>query len=288
MGGKSIRIYLSDGTGTGLRHIEVFNWTGQGLLCPRSHIAELADWKEVLAKPGVYFLIGPEGEEHREVYIGESENVHSRLKSHVKNKDFWQTAIAFTNKDENITKAHVKYLESRLCTLAMQANRYQLTNPQQNPTQSRLPRAEVDAMEEFIDLMRVALSALSHRLLEPLVKHDESRESGTVGPLICKIKGAVATGVPTAEGFVVLQGSTALKRAAPQMNPGARKRKLQLIESGELEDIGELLRFVRDTLLTSPNQASNIVHGNAVNARKAWKDESGRTLAEMEADLLKE
>ncbi|MGB1700835.1 MAG: GIY-YIG nuclease family protein, partial [Nannocystaceae bacterium] len=32
--GKTVRIYLADGSPTGIRHAEVVNWTGQALVCP--------------------------------------------------------------------------------------------------------------------------------------------------------------------------------------------------------------------------------------------------------------
>lgn len=55
--GKSIRIYLADGTVTGIRHAEIVNWTGQGIACPRKKVSDLQHWEEA-QKPGVYFLFG--------------------------------------------------------------------------------------------------------------------------------------------------------------------------------------------------------------------------------------
>ena len=41
--------------------------------------------------------------------------LRERLRQH-KNKEFWVSAIVFVSKDENLTKAHVRYLENRLLT----------------------------------------------------------------------------------------------------------------------------------------------------------------------------
>ena len=112
--GKTIRIYLNDGTVTGIRHAEIVNWTGQAISSPRTKIKMLSDWEES-RKPGVYFLFGIDEESGQDaVYIGEAENVFERLQHHIANKDFWNEVIFFTNKDENLTKSHVKYLESGL------------------------------------------------------------------------------------------------------------------------------------------------------------------------------
>ncbi|MFK3975886.1 GIY-YIG nuclease family protein [Shewanella vesiculosa] len=122
--GRQIKIYLADGSVTGIRHAEIMGWTGQALTVPRSKVKELSEWEESL-KPGVYFLFGVDEETGNDaVYIGEAEQVASRIQQHLSGKDFWNEVVCFTNKDENLTKAHVKYLESRLVALTNQANRY--------------------------------------------------------------------------------------------------------------------------------------------------------------------
>lgn len=116
--GKSIRVYLADATVTGIRYAELVNWTGQAVACPRSRLSELAAWPEA-AKPGVYLLLEARlGDTKPEAYIGESENVVQRLTSHDRLKEFWNEVVIFTSKDENLTKAHVKFLESSLLRLA--------------------------------------------------------------------------------------------------------------------------------------------------------------------------
>ena len=42
-------------------------------------------------------------------------------------KDFWTRTVVVTSKDENLTKAHVRYLESRLVQIATTANRATLS-----------------------------------------------------------------------------------------------------------------------------------------------------------------
>ena len=80
--GKSIRIYLADGSPSGIKHAELVNWTGQVLMCPRGRVSELKDWEES-NRPGVYFLIGDAEDGLRPlVYIGEAENVLHRLMNH--------------------------------------------------------------------------------------------------------------------------------------------------------------------------------------------------------------
>lgn len=121
--GKTIRIFLATGSVTGVRHAEIVNWTGQALSCPRPQLKSLASWQEV-SKPGIYFLFGDDPETgSTALYIGEAENIYDRLLHHLSNKDFWNEVVLFTSKDENLTKAHVKFLESNLVQIATQASR---------------------------------------------------------------------------------------------------------------------------------------------------------------------
>ena len=49
-------------------------------------------------------------------------------KSHIANKDFWNEVIIIVSKDENLTKSHVRHLESRLIQIANAVKRYKIDN----------------------------------------------------------------------------------------------------------------------------------------------------------------
>lgn len=117
--GRSVRIYLVDGSATGLITAEIVNWTGHLLVGPRTRL-DAALKREELKRTGVYILYGDSGEtELPLVYVGEGDDISKRLYSHTRDetKDYWERFIAVTSKDLNLTKAHVKYLESRLIAL---------------------------------------------------------------------------------------------------------------------------------------------------------------------------
>jgi len=87
---------------------EIMNWTGQLTVAPRSQLAQLSK-REGIRRSGVYFLIGsnPKDPAQEKVYIGESDNIWTRLILHNKDvdKEFWEKTIIVTSKDENLTKA---------------------------------------------------------------------------------------------------------------------------------------------------------------------------------------
>ena len=286
--GRSIRIYLDGGEVSGIRHAELVNWTGQAILCPRSRMPELiANWDLVAQRPGVYFLVGAEQLTTREVYLGESESVLGRLQEHI-NRDFWEEAIFFTSKDENLTKAHIKFLESRLVEQAIAARRYKVLN-QQQPTKSGLPRADADAMEEFLGHMRLLLGALGHRFLDPvdamgMTPLKPGKEAVRVFSF--GVKGAAAHGVLTDEGFVVQKGSTALKDATSSMGSGYAAYRAELVDSGKLKLKGGTLVFTDNVLFNSASAAASVVCGYAANGRVSWRAADGKTLKEIEAEQV--
>jgi len=54
--GRKVTIFLSDGAPSGIRHVEIANWSGQAIACPRSRLNELRNLVEA-QRPGVYFLL---------------------------------------------------------------------------------------------------------------------------------------------------------------------------------------------------------------------------------------
>lgn len=294
--GKSIRIYLADGTVTGIRHAEVVNWTGQALMCPRTRIGELSQWDEA-KRPGAYVLFGIDPESGEPLaYIGEAENVFDRLQQHVGTKEFWNEAVFFTNKDQNLTKAHVKYLESRFLEIAAAGKRYKLENGN-IPQRPALPRSDRDSMEEYVDLARGLLGVLGHRLLEPpaaqvapttvpaqpggnMVSAPSVSLAGT--ELLLSVGGLNAKAVLTDEGLVVRAGSHAAKDVKDSLSQGYRKLRDSLVTQGILADNGETLVLTADQLFTSSSQAAAVIVGYSINGRNNWKDIKGKTLAALE------
>lgn len=293
--GKTIRIFLASGSVTGVRHAEIVNWTGQALSCPRPQVKSLSSWEEAL-KPGVYFLFGDDPESgNSAVYIGEAENIYDRLQHHLNNKDFWNEVVLFSSKDENLTKAHVKFLESKLVQLAKQASR-QITLNGNDPQASSLPRGDRAAMEEFVINIRTLLGVLGHKTLEPItqpavatiesntqpVSSPEVAEANQAIDVNLNMSGVNATGVLTNEGLVVLEGSGVSDKVKDSLSVGYRALREKLTEDGVIVEKGGKLEFVRKHIFASPSQAAAVLVGYSINGRHSWKLLDGRSVKEFE------
>lgn len=294
--GKSIRIYLADATVTGIRYAELVNWTGHAIACPRNRLNELKNWPES-SKPGVYFLFeGRFGSSKPTAYIGESENVAQRLTNHDRKKDFWSEAVIFTSKDENLTKAHIKYLESALVCLSKNADRYELENGN-TPSESSLPRADRDAMKEFVENVRMVLGTLGYSILESILKSKDSSEGivessdlneseNVLRDLFFTVNNLSAQGAVTDEGFVLKKGSQLSKSNSESMPGKLSTIKEKLLVDGVLKDEGAYLVASEDILFNSSSYAAAIVAGTSRSGPQSWKTTTGKTIKKVEDEEL--
>jgi hypothetical protein len=291
--GKSIRIYLADSTVTGIRYAELVNWTGQAIACPRNRIGDLSAWPES-NKPGVYLLFEARlGDSKPLAYIGESENVNERLTSHDRQKEFWNEIVIFTSKDENLTKAHVKFLECSLVGLAKKADRYELENGN-TPPESSLPRADRDAMAEFVENIRMVLGTLGYPILEPLLRYVASTPerlptSEILSPekridldLTFRVNNLVAYGVLTDEGFVLKKGSQLSRSNTESAARRVVKMKEQLQGDGRIISEGDHLLLSEDVLISSSSYAAVMVAGTSRSGPQSWVTPDGRSLKSIE------
>jgi GIY-YIG catalytic domain. len=277
---KTIKIFLIDGEPNGLKTAELSNWVGQAVVVPRNKLKEIKRRPEC-NKPSVYFLVGKGSEEALlpTAYIGEAENLWNRLSTHDSSKDFWQTAVAFVSKDNNLTKAHVRYLESRCISIANEVKRFDL----KNGTESSLPsfsEADIAEMEEFLENLRLLLSALGYPILQEVIAKEQKNISD---PLFsCKGKSAIATGRMTNDGFVVYKDSTATTNISNAVIERNQKVIEKLLSNKYLEKKGnDLYIFIKDYVFNSPSAASDIILGNSTSGWKKWKTENGKSLEEI-------
>lgn len=275
MQAATIKIFLVHGSPSGLRTAELSNWSGKAIAAPRTEISDLLK-REELANPGFYLLTGVDPDSgDRAIYIGEAENVANRLKGHAK-KDFWNAATVFVSKDENLTKAHIRYLEGVLIERANNNDAAIVMNSASSG--ARLPESDAAEMDVYLEKCLQLLPVLG--IPDFNEKVDQVSESKDL--LYCKIKGLTATGKRTANGFIVFAGSQAVLEHRPSAKRMRAKRE-QLIEKGLLLKEGEYLVFTKDVEFGSPSTAGSVVRGGNTNGLTNWKNSQGIQLKEIEA-----
>jgi hypothetical protein len=280
MTSATIKLFLPHGDAKRLRVGEVSNWTGKALAAPRTELDDLL-LREEAESAGVYFLFGSDPESGGALaYIGEAEVIRDRLKQH-KARDFWNAVVVFVSKDENLTKAHIRYLENRLLQEAKQVGRYRIENS--NTSNPKLPESDREDMEVFLSRIRQVLPVLGSDLLTPVSGSTKTAKSQK--ELLCKSKGAIARGRRTEGGFVVFKDSTAVvteRSSAETQHPYVVALRKKLVQDGTLVEKDGFFIFTKDTEFDSPSAAASVIHGGGANGLTAWKDANGKTLRELE------
>ncbi len=275
----TVKIFLAEGDPASVRTAEISNWTGKAVAGPRSQL-ELVLQRDEAKKPGIYFLTGINSETGKpRVYVGEAEVVRTRLKGHL-DRDFWKTVIFFVSKDENLTKAHIKYLEGKLIEMTKAADRFELENT--NASGSHLPESDAADMDVFLAKVEQLLPVLGQDFLKPVVKATVPMKPSEL--LTCTIKKVKATGRQTENGFLVLKRSEAVMEERPSVKkyPYPSTMRSQLLSEGVLIEQSDRLLFAKDYEFTSPSAAASVVHGGHANGLISWKNSKGATLKELE------
>ncbi len=282
--GKSINLYLMDGTAAGRWQATLSNWNGIAYKIPRGMLKEcFADLVE-LNVPGVYFLFGRDDSTWRQfVYIGEGDDVLKRLtQPHTFEKDgsYWTEAIIFITPDGTLEKGRIKYLENRFYTIAKDADRYLVKNGN-TPPQSPMPKQIRDLLEEFIINAMLVVPALGHMAFEPL-KFSKSEKSDEWDSLLYFSrnhgKGGNSIGKRDSDGFLVLKGSFIYPKVADYALQRIKKLREQYAASIDADGI-----LQKDVLFGSPSYASTFVCGKNSNGLAEWKNKNGIALKELDA-----
>ena len=275
--------------------------TTQAMAFRRSQLARaVAVFQEDLRRPGVYILLGADdaATDGRVAYIGESEGIGRRLAIQASpqgKKEFWEDTIVLVSKDENLTKSHARYVESRLIEEAHRNPHWSLPNRQQpSKDAGRLPVADRYDMDKFVEEAKMLAGVLGCDLFRSVraTQAAEEESGGTAAESAAGIgetfsfsgKDFKATMKLNASGdFVVEAGSRARLNEAAAIPEGVKRLRKAMLEAQDLRRDGESLVFSGDYSFRSVSSAAGVVNGGSVNGRNAWKHTDGRTYGEWEA-----
>lgn len=278
--GKSIELFLANGTADSLITAELSNWNGKTIKIPRIEVSECK--RSDIKGAGVYFLFCKEEDDSDSVYIGESESVQERLLQHLrdygaeKEKFYWTTAVIFLGRDLN--KALIRYLEDRFVQIARDSKRYKVLT-KNTYGKTVMKESQTAAMEEFIDNVKVLINALGYKVLESTVQSlPDADHEGEI--LYLNMGNAKASGIVTTEGFVLLSGSVVNEKTSEKsLSKGAVSLRKKHFDAGKVKN----LTTTEDILFSSSSAAADFVTGYSVSGPANWKDKNGVTLKEIES-----
>lgn len=270
MRGKTINIFIPDSNPRSIKICDIKDSIVKAIFIPRNKLDNAVKRQDLL-NPGIYFLFGKKDEIGKsKVYIGEADNLITRIKQHNANKDFWNTAICFVSEKKNIDKAHIKYLENYCWSQAKQVNKCKLEN-NTTPTQSSLTEQDIDFVLSFFDDLKILIATLGFPIFEESKKEKQNR-------FICKGKDAYAEGEYSEDGMIVFKGSRVNFKETAKIGKWATNIRNALIEQKVLRPDNNVYIFDEDYTFNSPSASAAVILGRNANGWTEWKNKNGETL----------
>lgn len=266
--GKTIKLFLVDGTVERTIEASIANWSGKGIKVGRED-TDIDSQKDNLSNPGVYLLFcgGPADG----VYIGESQNIFTRLKQHKSaynsgsEKFFWTTAMCFVDPDLIVK---TKYLERKLIDDANAANVYTVLTKASSSTvpMSNADKADNDTFVERVEEMVGVLG-------KPVFLNNTATAANNPANVYeYKGKAFDAKMVISSAGFVVLNGSIINTSPNNSMRKGLKDLLGDLVAKGIIDSNSKLLK---DQTFGSVSSAASFVSGSSRPGTTDWKDSNG-------------
>jgi len=192
----------------------------------------------------------------------------------------FDTFIVFTNKDENLTRSHVKWLELKVWELLSQNEGKVTVANKAKPTGSKLPEAETASMITFLGNMVYVLEALGFEFF--ISRTPVEAATGKIAAPQTEITDKFFTNaVPKSDSakayldavdgsYVLRKGSLISKVFTESLPANVRKLRNQLLSEGALADNGNCLRLEKDITFAKPSPASALVKGRSSTGMGDW------------------
>lgn len=277
-----VKIFITGKDPRSLRTVELDNWTGVAIAGQPEFFKKALE-AEVLARSCVYLLIKSSAEDDLpEIYVGESDDFSQRY-TNGKFPIELDTFLILTSKDDNLTRAHVKWLEKKLwATLKRNSGKVVVANANK-PTSSNLPRADVATMQTYLGNMIYVLEALGYDLFSAKERTSTS-PAGQVEERNDEAQGLILDLYATLPkrvddraflryedgAYVLKSGSKINPRITETLPSNVRKLRERLIEDGGLIEIGNHMELTRDIPFSKPSPASALVKGRSSTGYQDW------------------
>lgn len=280
--GRVVKIFITGQDPRSLRTVELDNWTGVAITGQPEFFKKALE-AEVLARSCVYLLIKSGADDDLpEIYVGESDDFSQRYTNGKFPIEF-DTFLIFTSKDDNLTRAHVKWLEEKLWTILKGNSGKVVVANANKPTSSNLPRADIATMQTYLGNMIYVLEALGYDLFSVQERTSVSpappTDPAAPEPLtlsldlytaLSKRPGDLARLRYSNGAYILLAGSKISEKATDSLPANVRKLREDMIKEGSLMSRGDYLELMKDINFSKPSPASALVKGRSSTGYNDW------------------
>lgn len=220
----------------------------------------------------VYFLFSET--EEPSVYIGQSVNGIKRIKSHLREKAFWQFGILFVTDNNTFDKLSIDYLEYYFIQ-AFSQTQYSLENQDLRVVAPNVNIFNQSTLDSFATQIQFLLKAMGIIFQTSLSAEEQNEEKETFNA-----KPPYQASIFLQDGKYVLQANSIIKAPLNRTRGWSdggnfyqrfNKRYLQYIETGKAVEIDvDTARLIDDLEFNSPSTPAALCSGHSVNGWKFW------------------
>lgn len=248
---------------------------------PRDKVAEVAKKQPHLQQYGFYILLGRDKNMKPMAYIGQTNDFTNRVNDHKQKKDFWDTALVFVSKSDEIFPSEALYLEYLGWKSAKEAGNYIIENSK-DINEPHLSADKQNEMELFFEDIQFLTRFYGCKLFDEPEKTmvDEQGMDFWMKMPTYGLK-ARMTYYRERKCYVIKAGSTIIGTTFKSCSKGIAAFRKEVMENKKLCQAGELLcTLLQDIeipeMSSSPSGAASFCAGTSFQGTVAWEDKDGK------------
>ena len=247
---------------------------------PRDKVAEVAKKQPHLQQYGFYILLGRDKNMRSMAYIGQTNDFTNRVNDHKQKKDFWDTALVFVSKSDEIFPSEALYLEYLGWKAAKEAGNYIIENSK-DINEPHLSADKQNEMELFFEDIQFLTRFYGCKIFDEPEKTIEQEKYIKFTMTLPK-SGLKATlqFYKNNQRYVITAGSTIMALTTDGCSKGMQGFRKQIIDNKKLsQKNGDKYLLLQDIEIPesscSPSGAASFCAGTSRNGTGDWVDDNG-------------
>lgn len=241
---------------------------------PREKVAEVARKQSHLQQYGFYILLGRDIDLKPMAYIGQTNDFTNRVNDHKQKKDFWDTALVFVSKSDEIFPSEALYLEYLGWKAAKDAGNYIIENTK-DINEPHLSADKQNEMELFFEDIQFLTRFYGCKVFdepEKLIEPEECFEFKLQKPQNGVL--AYLKFYRQSQRYIIKAGSTILKESK-SCSKGIKEFREQVMANKKLsQNDGDIFVLLQDIVIPesscSPSGAASFCTGTSMQGTEAW------------------
>lgn len=237
-------------------------------------------------KYAFYILLGQTKLNGREAYIGQTNDFATRVVDHKLKKQWWDTALVFVSKAEEIYKTEIEYLEYLGWKTAVKAKQYTIANtkPIKEPGISDDKKND---MEQFFEDIMFLTEFYGCEVF--VKKTNPLQDMGVFEIFQLEVKKrdikARIQYIPQSNKYILMEGST-ISAIESSCSKRAKEIRKLLIENPEYtKREGNVIKILQNTNIPvesgKPSTPASVITGTSMQGTTAFKNKDGKTFADL-------